>query len=76
MGNGRGIEADSGFTPGLEVVGNNDVWNNADGNWINYPPEFGDLTTQNVNGTPADVAMNVSVDPEFFAPDDYHIRST
>ena len=45
------------------VVGFNDVFNNINGNWGNYSPEFGDLTSTNANGSPADANMNLAVDP-------------
>jgi len=47
----------------------NNVFNNIldtnDMNWVNYPSEYGDLTIINANGTPADLEMNISVNPFF-----------
>jgi len=76
-GNTTGIEAtgNQAFLPEAGQVGFNDVWNNSGGDWLNYPVGFGDLTTTNANGTPADFEMNISVDPLFAAADDYHLLS-
>ena len=49
---------------------------NPDSNWIGYPASFGDLTTTNPNGTPADAEMNISADPEFFGGGNYHILAS
>ena len=47
----------------------NNVFNNIldtnDTNWVNYPSEYGDLTITNANGNPADLQVNISVNPLF-----------
>jgi hypothetical protein len=79
VGNRAGIQAGSTFDPnacGGCLVGYNNLFGNTGGNWLNYPAEYGDLTTTNANGTPADHAMNISTDPLFVGLDDYHIQSS
>jgi hypothetical protein len=66
--NERGIVAESDFDPNQDsgyVVSYNNVADNNNGDWVNYPDTYGNLATTNVHGTPADVAMNISVDPYF-----------
>ena len=52
----------------------NNVFNNAGGNWLNYPAAFGTPTTTNRNGTPADVFQNISVAPLFAGNGDFRLR--
>ncbi|MCA9074874.1 MAG: FG-GAP repeat protein [Planctomycetaceae bacterium] len=73
-GNGTGIEADGAHTPTVGVVGFNNVFDNAGGNWINYPVSFGDLTGTGPTGLPADAENNVSVDPQFVSASNYHLQ--
>ena len=76
--NGFGIEivrtAHPSTTISDQQVANNNVYANIGGQWINALADFGNQTTNNVNGTPADRAMNISVDPGFVDDWDYHLR--
>jgi parallel beta-helix repeat protein len=67
-------------SPVLDQVGYNNVWGNASGDWIYFPASYGDPTTTNANGTPADAQMNISEDPQFMTSltgtDYYHIQWT
>jgi hypothetical protein len=77
VNNMEGIHADTaGFVPTNGVVAFNDVSGNTNANWINYAANFGDLTTTNRNETPADEFMNISVDPQFLAPGNFHLQSS
>ena len=72
-GNERGIEADALFSPAAGFIGYNDVFENAAGNFLNYPSLYGDLTTMNANGVPADEEMNISEDPLFAMAPFFHL---
>jgi hypothetical protein len=74
VGNNRGIEAEAAFAPPASRVGFNNVFNNAAGNWVNYPASFGNPTTVNANGTPADAEFNISANPLFVAAGDFHVQ--
>ncbi len=63
--NGLGIEATAAFTPNLGQIGFNNVFQNAGGNWGNYPADFGSSSATNANGTASDAEQNISVDPLF-----------
>jgi hypothetical protein len=60
-----GVEAWYSWTPTAGTIAHNNVWGNTDGNWSRYPTAFGDPTTTNGNGTPADAEMNISEDPQY-----------
>ncbi|MEZ6044699.1 MAG: Calx-beta domain-containing protein [Planctomycetaceae bacterium] len=72
--NGSGIVASGPYTPLIESVMRNLVWSNNGQNWVNYPAQFGSLTSFNVNRTPSDPEKNISGDPNFLGPDNYQIR--
>ena len=77
--NGFGIEftrtAHAEITISSRRVANNNVYANVGGEWINALAEIGTYVSNNENGTPTDLAMNVSVDPGFVDDLDYHLRS-
>jgi hypothetical protein len=68
-----GVRADAAYTPQEGAVGYNDVYGNSGRNWSNYPVAFGQLTSTNINGTPADLAFNLGADPGFVSPADFHL---
>ncbi|MAT13663.1 MAG: hypothetical protein CMJ46_00105, partial [Planctomyces sp.] len=63
--NGGGIVASGPFTPRIESIMRNLVWENGGNNWVNYPAQFGTMTELNVNRTPSDPEKNISGDPHF-----------
>jgi hypothetical protein len=75
IGNREGIQAGTNFTGTNFVVSYNDVAGNVVSNWHNYPPAYGFLTTTNLNGTPADAYQNLSTDPRFAGPTDFHLAA-
>jgi parallel beta-helix repeat protein len=62
-------------TADIRIVGYNNVYHNTEFDWTGYPPEYGNLSTMNINGTPADIHMNVSIDPIFAGSNDFHLTS-
>ncbi|MEE8452697.1 MAG: right-handed parallel beta-helix repeat-containing protein, partial [Thermoguttaceae bacterium] len=54
VSNTIGVSAISSFSPEAEEVGFNDVWNNTDADWINYPADFGDPTVADHDGIPSE----------------------
>jgi len=74
--NNYGILASAVFADSNAAVACNDVWANALSNWINYPSGYGALTTNNLNGTPADPKMNISADPLFAGLEDFRLQPT
>jgi hypothetical protein len=72
--NGMGVAADAAYVPAPGRVGFNNVFNNGSAAWTNYPAEYGQLTTINAKGTPADVHANVSVS-SLFDTDGLHLRN-
>jgi ELWxxDGT repeat protein len=65
IANGHGIQAAVPYVPETSRVGFNNVWGSLGSDWLNYPDSFGQMTTSNANGTPADAEMNLSVDPQW-----------
>jgi hypothetical protein len=66
--NGAGIATESAFDPNKVnsfVASYNDVVDNNDSNWVNYPVAYGGVSARGSHGTPLDFAMNMSVDPCF-----------
>ncbi|MCB9911408.1 MAG: right-handed parallel beta-helix repeat-containing protein [Planctomycetes bacterium] len=72
VGSNAGILAHATPTNEVTRVTHNDLFDNTT-NWVNYPPAYGDIVTINRNGTPADMYMNLSVDPMFLSEDDSHL---
>jgi hypothetical protein len=74
VSNAMGIRMYSLGTPADVAIGFNDVFGHGPNNWVNYPPEFGVLSTNNLTGQPADIYQNISRDPLFAGPCDFHLR--
>ena len=74
MLNNYGIRAQSTFNGANVLVGHNDVWGNYISNWANYPVAYGNLVTNNINGTPADTNLNLSIDPLIVSGSDFHLQ--
>ncbi|MEZ6129922.1 MAG: Ig-like domain-containing protein [Planctomycetaceae bacterium] len=73
--NGSGIESSTTFNPVDGNVANNNVFGNINGDWSAwFPSAYGQLTEQNSNGTPVDVYGNISSDPLFVSPTDFHLQ--
>ena len=76
--NGFGIEFISTAHPSTTIsdqrVANNNVYANVGREWITALAQIGNQVSNNENGTPADLAMNISVDPGFVDDWDYHLR--
>jgi hypothetical protein len=60
--NSTGLAAHKPYTNAVPIIINNDVFGNG-ANWINWPEEFGRLTTVNRLGHPSDPYGNISLDP-------------
>ncbi|QDU82036.1 Calx-beta domain protein [Polystyrenella longa] len=71
--NEGGIVANAPYVPQLESVMRNLLWNNDGQDWVNYPSEFGSMTTFNINRTPSDPEKNISGDPMFVAPGNFRV---
>ena len=66
--NGSGVEAAHNVDPNGQkdaLIKCNNVFDNIEGNWVNFPPEYGEATTVNAGGIPVDHMMNMSIDPCF-----------
>lgn len=75
--NNAGLQTAAAFTPPSNwQAAYNDVFDNNDLNWINYPATYGVLTTTNTLGTPADMAMNISIDPGFVELGHWNLNGT
>lgn len=78
-GNGIGVGSSDTFDPEIVTdcfVTYNNVFGNKNGNWVNYPDVYGDLVEINLNGSPCDISMNVSVDPCFVDPGYWDLNGT
>ena len=73
--NQSGLEADAPFEVIFAIVSHNNVLENTNANWINYPSEFGRTDNENVNGTPCDWKRNISAHPGFTGADDYQLSA-
>lgn len=52
----------------------NDFYGNAT-NFTGYPPSYGQWIIPNRNGTLADLSFNISQDPQFVGPGDFHLAN-
>ena len=76
--NGFGIEIVRTAHPSTTIsdqrVANNNVYANVGREWTNALAQIGNQVSNNENGTPADLVMNISVASGFVDDWDYHLR--
>ena len=72
--NGYGIMLSSiGTPPDTFNIKYNNVWNNAGGNFVDFPDSlgYGQLASVNINGDSCDIFFNISTDPMFEGGDPF-----